>query len=74
MKGGEVPRVQEQGDVPAVALRHGDHNTITQMLRGELPYGSNYADELVQAQYRGIYAKVYGEGSEWFKAISRHLP
>ncbi len=61
-------------DVPAVALTHADHNTITQMLRGHLPYGSKYVDEQVQGQLRGIYAGVYGEGSEWFRAISPYLP
>lgn len=65
---------KSRGDVPAVALWHGDHNMITQMLKHELPYGSKYWEPSVQAQYRGIYAKVYGEGSEWFNAISRYFP
>ncbi len=63
-----------RSEVPAVAMTHADHNTITQKLRGELPHRSDYSDPKVQAQFRGIYARTYGEGSEWFKAISPYLP
>ncbi|OGS56643.1 MAG: hypothetical protein A3K60_01385 [Euryarchaeota archaeon RBG_19FT_COMBO_56_21] len=65
---------KNMNDVPAVALLHGDHNTITQMLRSRLAYGSDYTDEVIQSQLRGIYMDVYGGGSEWFRTIARYLP
>jgi hypothetical protein len=65
---------KSKNDVPAVFVVHSDHTMITKMLRDYVPYGSNYRNPAVSSTLRNAYAEVYGEGSEWFKAIERYLP
>lgn len=65
--------ISDPGSIPAVALTKGEHQAVTNALRKEIAYGTDYT-QLSNAQTRQAYGNVYGESSDWFKAIEHYFP
>ena len=65
--------ISDPGSIPAVALTKGEHQAVTNALRKEIAYGTDYS-QLSNAQIRNAYGNVYGESSDWFKAIEHYFP
>jgi len=64
--------ITDSGTIPSVALTRAEHQKITNELRKEIAYGTDYST-LSNAEIRNAYASVYGEGSDWFKAIEHYF-
>lgn len=65
--------VSDTGSIPSIALTKSEHQQITNALRKEIPYGTDYSS-LSDSQIRNAYANVYGEGSDMLNAIAQYLP